>query len=75
MESDDLQSLHGIKPAFREANKDGNSFIPCFFSQKVVVLCAENDGFIGKKRRFQPQETVVLETDSYFRRHQNSISF
>ena len=44
------------------------------FRSKTVVLDAKNDSFIGKKRRFERQETAVLEIDFYFCRHQISLS-
>jgi len=69
-----LPSTHDIKPHLREPAKAETSFIPCFFSQKAAVLYAEKGGFIDKKRRFQSQEMAVLETDSYFYRHQNLLS-
>ena len=72
--NDDLPCQHCIKPHFREATSAENSLIPRFFSQKATVLCTENGGFISKKRRNEPQETAVLETDSYFCKHQNRLS-
>ena len=48
----DLSSLHDIKPRLRELTIAEKSFIPCFLSQKAVVIDVEKDGFIGKKRRF-----------------------
>ena len=64
----DLPSLHDIKPRLRELTIAEKSFIPCFLSQKAVVIDVEKDGFIGKKRRYLTQETAVLETDSYYSR-------
>jgi len=50
-----------------------NSFIPRFFVQKAAVFDAENDGFIGKKRRNEPQEPAVIATDSCFCWHQKHL--
>ena len=49
------------KSCLQEATKAEISFIPRFFAEETVVLYAENEGSIGKNRRFQPQETAVLE--------------
>ena len=52
MNCNDLPSLHGIKPPLWGPSKAEINLIPCFFSQEAVVLYSQNDGFIGKKRRF-----------------------
>ena len=49
--SNDLPSLHGIKPPLREPNKAEINLIPCFFVQKAVVLDVKNSGFSRNKRR------------------------
>ena len=69
IKNNDLPSLHDIKVHVRESSKAETNLIPCFLSQETVILDAENDGFIGKKRRYLTQETAVLETDSYCCRH------
>ena len=40
------------KLLLQKATKAEISFIPCFFAEETVVLYAENEGSIGKNRRF-----------------------
>ena len=74
IKNSDLPSQDGITPRLRESIRAEIRLIPCFLSQETAVLDAKNIGFIGKKRRNEPQETAVLETDSYFCKHQNRLS-